>query len=92
MADHDDGGPAFPAIESKDEFGCVVQKGAPGMSLRDWFAGQALAHVKDTAHEWELSKWFGKRGGITNEEIRAFKAYAVADAMIAARRQRQGGR
>lgn len=31
--DYDDGGPAFPPGES----------GPMGMSLRDWFAGQALA-------------------------------------------------
>lgn len=33
-----DGGPAFP---NKDELGSMI----PGMSLRDWFAGQALAGI-----------------------------------------------
>lgn len=35
--DYDDGGPAFPPGES----------GPMGMSLRDWFAGQALAALGD---------------------------------------------
>lgn len=36
--DPDDGGPAFPTGAVPD----LAVSGAPGMSLRDWFAGQAL--------------------------------------------------
>ena len=62
------GGPAFP-------FHRTV--GAPpegGMSLRDWFAGQALPMLIDIAHdeEWGIAETAGK-------------AYLMADAMLAAR-------
>lgn len=66
-----DGGPAFP---------CVSETGAfrpQGMSLRDWFAGQALTGMMATA---TLSP---------SEEIpglnTAMWAYKYADAMLAAR-------
>lgn len=46
-----DGGPAFPIANTyqpwnhdRSEYdGVVTEIDAPGMSLRDWFAGQALA-------------------------------------------------
>lgn len=63
-----DGGTAFP-------FHRTV--GAPpegGMTLRDWFAGQALPMLIDIAHdeEWGVAETAGK-------------AYLTADAMLAAR-------
>lgn len=73
-----DGGPAFPD----------VHEGQTGMSLRDWFAGQALANATictGRAEEWQLRAWFGDRGGITREEISAKQAIAHADAMLTAR-------
>ena len=36
----DDGGPAFPIIETGDSIGSRVW---PGMTLRQWFVGQAIA-------------------------------------------------
>ena len=57
----DDGGPAFPC-------GADLQ---PGMTLRDWFAGQALSQMPDTA-------------AAVGREV-ATLAYAIADAMIAER-------
>ena len=67
-----DGGPAFPACNEAN------MNETMGMTLRDWFAGQALAGftsgftgaVGDT-------EWF--------RQVGAPAAYAVADAMIAAR-------
>ena len=58
----DDGGPAFP--NSNDTCGCY------GMSLRDWFAGQAMAAMV-TSHtpDDRIAQW----------------SYQTADAMIAAR-------
>ena len=44
-----------------------------GMSLRDWFAGQALAGM----HVMSLEGW-------TNKDI-GLQAYSLADAMLAAR-------
>ena len=38
-----DGGPAFPVTVHKDCHGNVAVAIDQGMSLRDWFAGQALA-------------------------------------------------
>ena len=59
----DDGGPAFPS-----QNGHYFE---PGMTLRDWFAGQALS----TMREPEYTS-FEKIAGI---------AYKTADAMLAAR-------
>jgi hypothetical protein len=79
---HDDGGPAFPTNGTSHR----LPEG--GMKLRDWFAGQALAcHlVRDTYPEHKLKEWFGGRTGLTREEIISRAAYALADAMIEARK------
>lgn len=69
-----DGGPAFPITE----YGL---QGYNGMSLRDWFAGQALAGMlAANAHPaYGHSK-------PPNCEIAAVVAYKAADAMIEARK------
>lgn len=70
-----DGGPAFPGPS-------FTQGGHPnghsmGMSLRDWFAGQALMSLPHLcAHDTLLD-------GITFEQHVARNAYKLADAMIA---------
>lgn len=61
----EDGGSAFPC-EGGENSGLYAD---PGMTLRDWFAGQALAS-------------FGQ--GDTEKDRAAF-AYRIADAMIAQR-------
>ena len=73
----DDGGPAFPSSFVPET----------GMSMRDWFAGQALAGIyasqwfSDHTKEYHLIKQTG------DQAIGAAKcAYAAADAMIAARK------
>lgn len=63
--------PAFPepglsGLPNGDWF-----PGQPGMSLRDYFAGQALAGLTNGRRE--------------NVEVFAREAYAVADAMLAER-------
>lgn len=71
-----DGGPAFPAeVDGSDHF---VQVGdgrfrVPGMSLRDYFAGQALAGIVSDP---------GRSGSF---RLFASDAYSFADAMIAQR-------
>lgn len=63
MSAINDGGPAFPSLA---HMSCPQ-----GMSLRDWFAGQAaagLASIED-ASNLKVAEW----------------AYEVADAMLAAR-------
>ena len=59
-----DGGPAFPRAPYD-----------PGMSLRDWFAGQALGHSRCDPWNANPNYWEGLALGV----------YAAADAMLAAR-------
>lgn len=73
MASEQDGGPAFPESVAIGPAGDVYP-GMGGMTLRDYFAGQALVA---TAGNWpNLSK------------IAARTAYEHADAMLAARATR----
>ena len=60
----------FPSTNSV-KLGDYVTIGHPGMTLRDWFAGQALAH-QYTQHDGD-------------SKMAAAWAYAIADAMIAER-------
>lgn len=73
------GGPAFPLHHTP----------YPGMTLRDWFAGQALSNsdlCTGRAPDWRLTEWFGEhRTAIEQYEIAAAQAYAYADAMLKAR-------
>lgn len=68
-----DGGAAFPGPEWSGQTG----DGVPGMSLRDWFAGQALAMLANS------DVW-------TNYPDLATRCYAAADAMLAAREKSDG--
>lgn len=73
MADRNDGGQAFPS-SFVGPYGTESSK--VGMTLRDWFAGQALAgmHARDT---FDI--------GMATPEQRAALAYIDADAMLAER-------
>ena len=68
----DNGGPAFP-------HGNPQQGGDPGMSLRDWFAGQALPGVIQTCNRDTMP------ANEARSEYFARKAYEIADAMLAER-------
>ena len=82
MSAANDGGPAFPVPDTYHQNG-QVEYVAVGMSLRDWFAGQAL---------------MGWAAGRSNEEAfipgkddgdwEAEACYRYADAML---RAREGG-
>jgi hypothetical protein len=65
----EDGGPAFPHSIDTHPHPQTVQ--GAGMTLRDWFAGQALAnaYTHDAGSPDNVAKW----------------AYQIADAMIEAR-------
>lgn len=71
----EDGGPAYPRIQQfVDSFGHMKQV-HDGMSLRDWFAGQALSGFmantkRPTTFARDDADW----------------AYTIADAMIQARK------
>ena len=68
MSAPNDGGPAFA---------CAAENGhQEGMSLRDWFAGQAL--VGDYAH-------LGSCRDKSHAEKAAARYYMIADAMLAER-------
>ena len=71
-----DGGPAFPHPWTAD-MGWSPRDAPGGMSLRDWFAGQALASVPTTSRAGPMSK----------AEIAEY-SYAIADAMLKAREQK----
>lgn len=85
-----DGGPAFPSpLRPEDGFW-----NAQGMSLRDWFAGQALPGAIE---DYDRKRWVG--GSVATEsmlpyaaqatgareDIIARQAYRYADAMLAER-------
>mgnify|MGYP000272854830 CR=1 FL=1 len=77
-----DGGPAFPALTMLCGSDTVVaschNSAQPGMSLRDWFAGQAIIALYQTDRsEYPTSK-------------DAEQAYRIADAMLAARKAEGG--
>jgi hypothetical protein len=76
MSEKQDGGPAFPNPPNTKNWdavhGVYTQHG--GMTLRDWFAGQALAGMCANADE-----------SYRPYEELAKRAYLQADAMIAAR-------
>lgn len=74
MTDKKDGGPAYPGIG--EQGGHQVHKS--GMSLRDYFAGQALV-----AHGGWLEKQPSNDPSVS--WVVASRAYAIADAMIAER-------
>lgn len=81
MTNINDGGPAFPN-PYVPEYG----EKSSGLSVRDWFAGQALAgwlesFPGDTSHPGETSKY---AANIANG------SYALADAMLKAREASNG--
>lgn len=70
-----DGGSAFPGTWHPD-MGWSPHETPFGMSLRDWFAGQALTGVMEVClHDAQID-------GETRAEMFARKAYQIADAMI----------
>jgi hypothetical protein len=77
------GGPAFPSGKSESP---GYENSLPyyeGMTLRDWFAGQALAQIGN--------EYIG-RGQVTTQAQEhsmtlAAHAYNIADAMLAARKE-----
>ena len=73
MTHKPDGGPAFPGTTSQpNERGVYYPVHHQGMSLRDWFAGQALSGL------------VGKPERVNSESMRECVdvAYWVADAML----------
>lgn len=80
MTSKNNGGPAFPiAAGPIDHYGNLLNYPEFGMSLRDWFAGQALpAIIKEQSN----SQGHGDPTFWLNVSIHAYRA---ADAMLAER-------
>lgn len=90
-----DGGPAFPHMAdlvSSDGNGGINtrQITSGGMSLRDWFAGQALAGLQANGVISENAAEMGKVTKMRDTQWRSVMCYEMADAMLAAR-AKQGG-
>ena len=87
-----DGGPAFPHAtegEYSDPQTCTHWHPYLGMSLRDYFAGQALSGMQTQWRYIELyltSCGSGKAKDV--REFMAWASYEQADAMLAARNQK----
>lgn len=76
-----DGGPAFPVQDA-------AAWQAHGMTLRDYFAGQALAGLMANPERYNYIASQVRTYQLTQEEAsakNARKAYYLADAMLAAR-------
>ena len=78
-----DGGPAFPTTRfgkvttygyEGQEIEQTTEVAVPGMSLRDWFAGQALQSYLTSADSL-----------VHGNDAIAAAAYGIADAMLKAR-------
>jgi hypothetical protein len=96
MTKINDGGAAFPRGPIGED--CDKPYGhQKGMTLRDWFAGQALPQAVEDYGQPEHMKSTGQRrdrgnpvlpyatAEMSREQIIALQAYRYADAMIAAR-------
>lgn len=77
MTSKNDGGPAFPVLELDQRSGNVFAQHM-GMTLRDWFAGQA------SEKDIEPYRSFWKDERLVLREREAAR-YAYAEAMIAER-------
>lgn len=77
------GGQAFPSSDQYTPDGQPIMQGSSGMSLRDWFAGQALAGMGTWMPDHGAPVLSAKRA----MDARALWAYEQADAMLAARKK-----
>ncbi len=87
MTRQHDGGPAYPQGIAVTTQGDVYESETPGMSLRDYFAVQALiGNLIVTDEQLRARVESMKRGGYTSpSKWIAEMAYQHADAMLAAR-------
>lgn len=87
MATINDGGPAFPTAENVSDPRNIGVNHVNGMTLRDYFAGQALSGWMATYGDSSIHPCdpdHGDRASVHAKNI-ANDAYLIADAMIAAR-------
>lgn len=82
MSEIETGGPAFPCEQHETLDGSWNQTFDPGMTLRDWFAGQALHAIIGLAASPDFQS---KSGSPMTELDFAESSYHFADAMLTAR-------
>lgn len=90
MSTKPDGGPAYPQVPIRTDDGMVVTIGAyvsgfDDMSLRDWFAGQALVGI--LSNDSLLYRIRSESIMATVHDAAADFALEVADAMLKARKK-----
>ena len=81
MNEQKDGGPAFPQIT---ELGDIATTSG-GMSLRDWFAGQALAALLSSPASLASISQIARENNSRAIKVLAEASYEYSDAMLAAR-------
>ena len=82
MSKTEDGGGAFPRTWTESWGGELANESERGMSLRDWFAGQALmGWLANRPNAAELPT------DVSVPEVLARLSYGLADAMIAERQK-----
>lgn len=94
MSKEQDGGPAFPARKERYIAQELVVNYLPGMSLRDWFAGQAVSGVLLMVSTKHLAAQMAgdkeaveKLNKVFVDSAIADEAYTLADAMLEARKR-----
>ena len=80
-----DGGSAFPIRNVLDDNGLVIDWAQSGMTLRDWFAGQALIGLMAG---WESVKLDSGRESGKPSDLASF-AFQTADAMLTERNKEE---
>jgi hypothetical protein len=83
MSERYDGGPAFPfSYVQRSSYGAGLVTTHDGMSLRDWFAGQALIALATiyASPYFETTK-------IIDQKLWSKNSYALADLMLAERKR-----
>lgn len=100
MSKIEDGGPAFPTFAIQFHQGphgtsyTSAVKDKDGMSLRDWFAGQAACALGSALNTIEGSRLLIKASSEHDAlpaELIAVTAYQIADAMLAERSRHRKG-
>jgi hypothetical protein len=94
MSTINDGGPAFPELDTgethdnRDGGTFTSFSSTGGMSLRDYFAAAALTGIMANPERWKQIADDYMSGKKTYEQCsaaNAVKAFSIADAMLAAR-------
>lgn len=81
--------PAFPLADHYSYDGLLLSEGSQGMTLRDWFAGQALAGLcGNSGGPYQANSMTGWAIVNCHPGDVAGEAYRLADAMLA---QREAG-